>query len=145
MIDHITSGSALVVPVGRIVAACHAAGVPVLVDGAHAPGHVDVDLNGARRGLVYRQLSQMAVRAERLRVSLDLGRSGRRTTHPTVISHGFGKGYLQEFDWTGTRDPIRFPVRRRRDGFPQRTGWRVASATKYRRSPPRPRRWSPAA
>ncbi|HEX4171512.1 MAG TPA: hypothetical protein VHY82_03445, partial [Acetobacteraceae bacterium] len=25
--------------------------------------------------------------------------------HPTTISHGFGKGYLEEFDWTGTRDP----------------------------------------
>ena len=26
-------------------------------------------------------------------------------THPTVLSHGTGKGYLAEFDWTGTRDP----------------------------------------
>ncbi|MDR3538366.1 MAG: hypothetical protein P4L71_17860, partial [Acetobacteraceae bacterium] len=25
--------------------------------------------------------------------------------HPVVISHGFGKGFLAEFDWTGTRDP----------------------------------------
>jgi isopenicillin-N epimerase len=26
-------------------------------------------------------------------------------THPTVISHGLGQGYIAEFDWTGTRDP----------------------------------------
>ena len=32
-------------------------------------------------------------------------------THPTTISHGFGKGYLEEFDWTGTRDPIRIARR----------------------------------
>jgi isopenicillin-N epimerase len=25
--------------------------------------------------------------------------------HPTIISHGLGRGYLAEFDWTGTRDP----------------------------------------
>jgi isopenicillin-N epimerase len=25
--------------------------------------------------------------------------------HPVTISHGFGKGFLEEFDWTGTRDP----------------------------------------
>ena len=32
-------------PLDRIIAACHDAGVPVLVDGAHGPGHIDVDLN----------------------------------------------------------------------------------------------------
>ena len=25
--------------------------------------------------------------------------------HPTVISHGYGQGFLPEFDWTGTFDP----------------------------------------
>jgi isopenicillin-N epimerase len=25
--------------------------------------------------------------------------------HPTVISHGYGSGYVAEFDWIGTRDP----------------------------------------
>ena len=25
--------------------------------------------------------------------------------HPTTISHGLAKGYLEEFDWTGTRTP----------------------------------------
>ena len=25
--------------------------------------------------------------------------------HPVTISHGLGKGFLEEFDWTGTRDP----------------------------------------
>src|SRR5262249_41173794 len=28
--------------------------------------------------------------------------------HPVVISHGFGKGFLAEFDWTGTWDPSAF-------------------------------------
>jgi isopenicillin-N epimerase len=25
--------------------------------------------------------------------------------HPLVISHGYGRGFVAEFDWTGTRDP----------------------------------------
>jgi isopenicillin-N epimerase len=28
----------------------------------------------------------------------------RARVHPTVISHGYGKGLAAEFDWTGTRD-----------------------------------------
>src|SRR5439155_17627558 len=28
--------------------------------------------------------------------------------HPATISHGFKKGFLAEFDWTGTRDPSPF-------------------------------------
>src|SRR5205814_7379712 len=38
VVDHVTAQTALVLPVAAIAAACRARGVPVLVDGAHAPG-----------------------------------------------------------------------------------------------------------
>ena len=44
VLDHITSPSALVLPVARMAALCRAAGVPVLIDGAHGPGQVALDL-----------------------------------------------------------------------------------------------------
>ncbi len=107
VIDHITSGSALVVPLARIVAACHDAGVPVLVDGAHGPGHVDVDLPtlGADwyTGNCHKWLC-----APKGCAFLWTSATRQAATHPTVISHGFGQGYLAEFDWTGTRDPSAF-------------------------------------
>jgi isopenicillin-N epimerase len=44
VVDHIASPTGFVFPVAEVVAACHAVDVPVLVDGAHAPGQLDVDL-----------------------------------------------------------------------------------------------------
>src|SRR5262249_53888660 len=44
LVDHVTSESALVVPVREIAARCREKGVAVLVDGAHAPGAIPVDV-----------------------------------------------------------------------------------------------------
>jgi isopenicillin-N epimerase len=104
VIDHITSASALVMPIERIIAACHDAGVPVLVDGAHGPGQIDVDLNtlGADwyAGNCHKWLC-----APKGCAFLWTVPKFQSETHPAVISHGYGKGWLEEFDWTGTRDP----------------------------------------
>ena len=104
VIDHITSGSALVLPMRHIVEACHAAGVPVLVDGAHAPGQLDLDLRqiGADwyTGNCHKWLC-----APKGCAFLWAAPERQADLHPTIISHGFGHGFLPEFDWTGTRDP----------------------------------------
>ncbi|KAF4201967.1 hypothetical protein CNMCM8927_000881 [Aspergillus lentulus] len=44
VIDHIPSRTGLVFPIRRIVAELNTRGIDTLVDGAHAPGHVQVDL-----------------------------------------------------------------------------------------------------
>ncbi len=104
VIDHITSTSALIVPLARIIAACHTAGVPVLVDGAHAPGQIDLDIEAVGAdwytGNCHKWLS-----APKGCAFLWTAPSWQGMTHPTVISHGYGQGYEAEFDWTGTRDP----------------------------------------
>jgi isopenicillin-N epimerase len=107
VIDHITSGSALVMPLDRIIALCHDAGVQVLVDGAHGPGHIDVDLAGLGADW-YTGNCHKWLCAPKGCAFLWTSAARQPETHPTVISHGFGKGYLQEFDWTGTRDPSAF-------------------------------------
>jgi selenocysteine lyase/cysteine desulfurase len=40
LLDHITSPTAVVMPVKELAAACRRAGVLSLIDGAHAPGHI---------------------------------------------------------------------------------------------------------
>ncbi|MBR7838920.1 aminotransferase class V-fold PLP-dependent enzyme, partial [Actinospica durhamensis] len=44
VVDHISSATAKLFPVARIVRELHARGVKVLIDAAHAPGAVDVNL-----------------------------------------------------------------------------------------------------
>ncbi|MBX3393234.1 MAG: aminotransferase class V-fold PLP-dependent enzyme [Phycisphaeraceae bacterium] len=44
VVSHVTSCSSLVFPVGRIADLCRRRGVDVLIDGAHAPGQVPVDI-----------------------------------------------------------------------------------------------------
>lgn len=104
VLDHITSPSALVLPVEAMVAFCRARGVPVLVDGAHAPGQVPLAL-GALGADWYAGNAHKWLLAPKGCAFLWTAPERRAATHPLVISHGLGQGYAAEFDWTGTRDP----------------------------------------
>ena len=44
IVDHVTAESALVLPLAAIAERCHARGVAVLADGAHAPGAIPLDI-----------------------------------------------------------------------------------------------------
>ena len=105
VIDHITSGSALVLPAARIVAICHAAGVPVLVDGAHAPGQIDLDLTMLGADWYVGNCHKWLCAPKGCGFLHALNSHG---LHPGTISHGYQQGFLAEFDWTGTTDPSRF-------------------------------------
>ena len=103
VLDHITSPGALVLPIADMVRVCHQRDVPVLVDGAHAPGQLPLDLSGIGADWYAGNLHKWLfapVGSGVLHARLE--RQDR--LHPTSISHGFGEGFLAEFDWTGTRD-----------------------------------------
>ena len=104
VIDHITSASAIVLPIARIVALCHAQGVPVLVDGAHGPGQVDLDLTALDADWYVGNCHKWLM-APKGAAFLWARRDRQIGLHPTSISHGYGGGFLAEFDWTGTTDP----------------------------------------
>jgi isopenicillin-N epimerase len=103
VIDHITSGSALVLPLAGIITACHAAGVPILVDGAHGPGQVALDLRALGADWYVGNCHKWLC-APKGSAFLWAAPGRQADLHPLTISHGFGQGFRAEFDWTGTRD-----------------------------------------
>ncbi len=107
VLDHITSSSALVLPIERVVALCHEAGVPVLVDGAHAPGQVALDMRRIGADWYVGNCHKWLM-APKGCAFLWAAPDRQRDLHPVTISHGYGNGFLAEFDWTGTRDPSAF-------------------------------------
>jgi isopenicillin-N epimerase len=110
VIDHVTSPTAVVFPIEEIVRRLQQRNVDTLVDGAHAPGMIPLNLRGI--GAAYytgnchkwlcapKGVGFLYVRPDR-----------QEEIQPAVISHGFntprpGHNRLQDaFDWAGTDDP----------------------------------------
>lgn len=103
VVDHLTSATALVYPIERMVRACRERGIPVLVDGAHGPGQVPIDL-AALDPDWYTGNAHKWMFAPKGCAFL-YSREDRRDIHPLVISHGYQEGYREAFHWVGTRDP----------------------------------------
>lgn len=105
--DHVTSNSGLVLPVERLAAVCAAAGVPVLVDGAHAPLQLPLDLTAlGRAGVTYYAANAHKWLASAKSVGLLWGvdDTARTRLRPLYLSHGFGHGFVSDFLWDGCRD-----------------------------------------
>ncbi len=104
VVDHVTSGSALVLPIAEIASRCRARGVATLVDGAHAPGMLPLDIPALGADFYTGNLHKWAM-APRSSAILWAASERQGELHPTVISWGFGHGMSAEFDMPGTRDP----------------------------------------
>jgi isopenicillin-N epimerase len=110
MVSHVTSPTGLVLPIHSIVAELDRLGIDTLVDGAHAPGMVPLDLaglgaaywtgNGHKWLCAPKVAGLLHVRADR-----------RDRIRPLVTSHGYNDPrrdrppLWKAFDWPGTHDP----------------------------------------
>jgi len=101
--DHISAESALVFPIAALASACHERGVAVLVDGAHAPGVLPLDMSSLGVDWYSANLHKWAC-APRSCGFLWAHADRQAGLHPPVISWGLDQGFAAEFDWVGTRD-----------------------------------------
>ncbi|MGA1434730.1 MAG: aminotransferase class V-fold PLP-dependent enzyme [Candidatus Kapaibacteriota bacterium] len=103
VIDHVTSPTGIIFPIKEIIAECKKNKIPVLVDGAHAPGMIPLNLNELDADW-YTGNCHKWLFAPKGCALLWTHPKHQHMMHPTVISHGYMQGYKQEFDWTGTKD-----------------------------------------
>src|SRR6185503_6189532 len=104
VVDHVTSESAIVLPIRDIVARFRERGVAVVVDGAHAPGALDLDVPSIGADWYVGNLHKWAFTPRSAAFLWAAPGRQEGIPHP-VISWGLGRGFTAEFDWVGTRDP----------------------------------------
>jgi isopenicillin-N epimerase len=104
IIDHVTSPTALVYPIERIIPLFKERGIPVMIDGAHALGMLDLDM--AKFGAdFYTGNCHKWLYAPKGSAFLYVDPKHQKEIHPTNISHNYLASFKSEFDWVGTHDP----------------------------------------
>lgn len=109
LIDHITSPTALIFPIEEIVRELEGKGIPVLVDGAHGPGMVPLNMN-ALQASFYAGNCHKWLCTPKGSAFLWVRKDWQKKIRPLAISHLGGdygpceNPFQVEFSWSGTMD-----------------------------------------
>ncbi|MFB6274635.1 MAG: aminotransferase class V-fold PLP-dependent enzyme [Halothece sp.] len=111
LIDHVTSPTALIFPIAAIVQVLEEKGIPVLVDGAHAPGMLPLNLEEIGASYYTGNCHKWLCAPKGSAFLYVRDEDQQAQIRPLVISHGANREdatrsqFHLEFDWMGTADP----------------------------------------
>jgi len=117
-LSHITSPTALLFPIERLVAEARARGIFSVIDGAHTPGHIPLSLD-ALGADVYSGNCHKWMMSPKGSAFLHVRPELQRMIDPLVVSHGWtadnkepgvhgplgNSAFIDEVEMQGTRDP----------------------------------------
>jgi len=105
VLDHVTSNTALQLPIEEMGAIFQKHGIPVLVDGAHGPWATDLDLEKLSCDFYVGNCHKWLCSPKSVGFAF-VREPGSYTGNlfPRITSHGFDSGYPGSFLWDGCRD-----------------------------------------
>jgi len=111
-LSHITSPTALRLPVEKICQRAKQAGILSIVDAAHSPGQIPVDLQALGADVVFGNCHKWML-APKGAAFLHVRRERQHLIEPLIVSWGYnaapetttGSRFIDLLQWTGTKDP----------------------------------------
>jgi isopenicillin-N epimerase len=111
-LSQITSATALRLPVEEICRRARQAGIMTVIDAAHAPGQISVDLQALDADMVFANAHKWLMNAKGS-AFLYVRRELQHLIEPLIVSWGYhatsdiatGSRFVDYLQWTGTKDP----------------------------------------
>jgi isopenicillin-N epimerase len=104
VIDHISSPTSVVFPIKEIIEICKKNNIRIIVDGAHAPGVLELQLKKLGADWYVGNCHKWMYSGKGT-AFIHTSPENFEKMHPNTISNDYGYGYRKEFDWVGTRNP----------------------------------------
>ena len=111
-LSHITSPTALRLPVEKICQRARSAGILTILDAAHSPGQIPVDIQSLNADVVFGNCHKWML-SPKGAAFLYVRREMQHLIEPFIVSWGYnvtpemttGSRFVDILQWTGTKDP----------------------------------------